>query len=264
MRTDIIIPTFRQEDFTVRCMRSLRQHTADYRLIWVDNGSGAKSRDFVMGEFAHHPGSVQLWMPENQGFIKAVNTGLRLILNRFTPQNGNIVLLNNDVEVTAGWLDRMTRVLERDLHVKAVGPVTGECSSWQSYVTAKMGVPVFQTPDGFEMMNTEERAAKLDYCYGDLFGRCRMLAFFCTLFRREVFQKVGLLDERFGVGLGDDDDLCRRMKAQNMICALSMGTYVFHNHRTTFKALYSEDQLKAMQEERKQTFMDKHGEEAKV
>lgn len=264
MRTDIIIPTFGQTDYTLRCLQSVRKHTTDYRIIWVDNGSSQESKKLVMEELARHPGSVPVWLPENLGFIKAVNIGLKLITEVFEPSNGLVVLLNNDVEVTAGWLERMEKVLERDHHVKAVGPVTSECASWQSYVMASQVAPVLQIPEGFEGADTTERAAKLSYCYGELSCRCRMLAFFCTVFKREVFEKVGLLDERFGLGLGDDDDLCQRMKAQGMLCALSLGTYVFHNHRTTFKSLYSDNDLRLMQAEHLKKFQNKHGEVAKV
>ena len=33
------------------------------------------------------------------------------------------------------------------------------------------------------------------------------LSFFCCLLRREIFDKIGLLDPEFGIGIGDDDDV---------------------------------------------------------
>mgnify|MGYP001793344699 CR=1 FL=1 len=33
---------------------------------------------------------------------------------------------------------------------------------------------------------------------------------FCLLFRRELLDKIGFLDERFGIGCFEDDDYCRR------------------------------------------------------
>jgi GT2 family glycosyltransferase len=216
-----------------------------------------------MDEVMKHRGAVPVWLPENLGFIKAINIGLTLSVKKFGGV-GNVALLNNDVEVTEGWLDRMSRSMERDQTVKAVGPVTGECKSWQSYENAGVSVPVFTPPEGFAEMDTEGRARSLADCYGELAGRCGMLAFFCTVFKREVFEKIGFLDEAFGVGLGDDDDFCKRMKSAGMRCFLSMGTYVFHNHRTTFRELYSEQEISDMQADRKKVYRDKHGEDAKV
>ena len=56
--TDIIIPTFGQEDFTVKCLESIRKHTksSDYRIIWVDNGSSRSSRFTVLSEIEKQSG----------------------------------------------------------------------------------------------------------------------------------------------------------------------------------------------------------------
>ena len=121
----------------------------------------------------------------------------------------------------------MRRVFERDINVKAVGPITSECASWQSYMNASQMLPVFQIPDGFQQMDIRERAAKMDYCYGELASKCKMLAFFCTAFKTEVFSKLGYLDERF-------------------------------------KKLFTSEQIEELKKERLKTYKDKHGEDAIV
>ena len=264
MKADIIVLTYGNEDKTIKCMRSLRKYTQGYRLIWVDNGSGPASIEQVLPEARANPGMVPIWFPQNLGFVKGTNIALKVLLEIFNTDADYIVLLNNDVEVTPGWLDRMRRVFERDINVKAVGPITSECKSWQSYLHTGSMLPVFQIPDGFEHLDTIRRAAKLDYCYGELAAKCKMLAFFCTAFKTEVFSKLGYLDERFGIGYGDDDDLCKRMRDAKMELAVSLGTYVFHNHQSTFKKLFTEEQIEVLKKERLQTYKDKHGEDAVV
>lgn len=264
MKADVIVLTYGNEDLTKRCFSSLRKHTSGHRLVWVDNGSGMASIDDVLPEARSNPGMLPIWLPKNVGFVKGTNVALRLLLEVYETDADYIVMLNNDVEVTDGWLDRMRRVFERDLRVKAVGPITSECASWQSYQNARNVLPVFQTPAGFEMLGTGDRASRLDYAYGELLGKCNMLAFFCTVFKTEVFRKLGYLDERFGVGYGDDDDLCKRMRDAKMELAVSLGTYVFHNHQSTFRKLFTLEEIQEMKKERLQTFQEKHGEEARV
>jgi GT2 family glycosyltransferase len=264
IRADIIVPTYNQTDYTLRCFQSVIRHTKNARLVWLDNGSEKSSRDAVMEEIQRMPEHRIVWSSNNLGFIGANNLALRLIFEVWQTDSPYIVLLNNDVEVVEGWLDGMIEIMEKNPGIHAVGPVTSECDSWQSYLSAGKVAPRFQVPQGFQKGGTDDRAAKLRYVYKGLHAPCMMLAFFCTVFRREVFERIGYLDPAFGIGYGDDDDICKRMRDENMKCALSMGTYVFHNHRTTFKSLYEGEELEKIQESRHKTYEEKHGEKARV
>jgi GT2 family glycosyltransferase len=76
----------------------------------------------------------------------------------------------------------------------------------------------------------------------------QMLAFFCTMFRREVFDQVGLLDVAYGVGLGDDDEYCRRAQRAGWNIALVQDLIIPHHHRTTFHTVYTPEQVLGMQQ----------------
>jgi GT2 family glycosyltransferase len=261
---DIIIPTHGQTEKTIRCLKSMRESTSSYRILWVDNGSSTESRSAVMDELRAHVDHASFWTADRLGFIGAVNLGLRMSLEVLDSGSPYVAILNNDIVVMDGWLDRMRGILDSDGSVHAVGPVTSECSSWQSFLNAGQVVGTFQIPQGFKDLDMPGRAAKLAYCYGDVWRPCRMLAFFCTLFRKDVFRSIGILDDKFEDGLGDDDDLCKRMADAGMGCALSMGTYVHHDHRSTFSALYSDQEIDDMSHRHLALYREKHGEEAKV
>lgn len=264
MKTDIIVLSCEQTPYTLKCFQSIRKHTDSYNLVWVDNGSSPKSRNAVMEEVIRHPSFRILWQRENLGFVGGVNVALRAIMDVWRSDAPYVVLLNNDVEVTDGWLERMVGILDKDEHLGAVGPVTSECKSWQSFENVQQVVPIFQIPTGFQKMGTDERGQKLDYCYSDVYKLCNMVAFFCTVLRKEAFQKLGCLDADYEVGLGDDDDMCKRMKDAGMLCAVSLGSYVFHNHRTTFKQMYSFKETERLSASHKEVFRQKHGHDPKV
>ena len=61
---DIIAPTYGQEQHTRKCFSSLADHTRDYRLIWVDNGSSEESRRSVQPIFERSEYRLPLWMGE--------------------------------------------------------------------------------------------------------------------------------------------------------------------------------------------------------
>src|SRR5262249_7355735 len=57
---------------------------------------------------------------------------------------------------------------------------------------------------------------------------------FCLLVRREVVNRVGLLDERFGVGCYEDDDYCRRVLRAGFRAVIARDAFVHHFGGRTF------------------------------
>lgn len=261
--TDIIILTYGNEELTRRCLQSLKKYTSNYRLIWIDNGSGKEFLEYIFPYASACQGLITQWLPKNIGFVKGTNMALKMLKNR-GDMSDYVCLLNNDVEVTPGWLDRMIGVMERNHKVYAVGPITSECSSWQAFTNAKAVIPHFTEPKGFVEASINDRAVLLQNEYGGLSNPCRMLAFFCTVFRSSVFYRVGLLDEDFGIGYGDDDDFCARMTKQKLQLNVSLGTYVFHNHQSTFRKMFSDLEIAKMKKEKLEIYKSKHGEEAGI
>jgi GT2 family glycosyltransferase len=257
-RTEIIVPTFGQEEFTVRCFDSILAHTEAYRLVWVDNGSPAASRATIQTAFARHRERLAIWSDQNLGFVGGTNLGLRAILGDYASDADYVVLLNNDTEVTSGWLDRLTAALEHDPSIAAAGPMTSESSSWQAWPNV-FALWQEQPPHSLASASPADASETLARTFGELEVPASMIAFFCAVFRKRVFTEVGLLDPRFGAGLGDDDDYCLRLRNAGYGLAFVPGAYVVHHHRTTFRAIYSDEEIVAMQHENLEKYRTKHG-----
>ena len=224
MAVDIIIPSWNQSKLTVACLQSIRQHTDGYRLIFVDNGSDAHEFAIIEHELKHHP-HLLVRNRRNLGFVKAVNQGLCLTTADY------VVLLNNDTEVAPDWITKLQAPFI-DSRVGAVGPVTTTPDCWQ----------------GREPVQPSWR----------LISATSMLAFFCVMFSRQCIADVGLLDESFGVGLADDDDYCRRIHDEGYHLAIAQDLLIKHHHRSTFKQLYSNDQIEDMTQRGRDLFYRKH------
>jgi len=52
------------------------------------------------------------------------------------------------------------------------------------------------------------------------------LAFFCTIFKSEIIDDVGKLDELFGDGYSDDNDYCERIKKLHLKMVLVPSVYI--------------------------------------
>ncbi len=222
---DIVIPVWNQSALTVKCLRSIREHTPEpYRVIVVDNASDPAEFAVVDEELRSHGNVLLIRNTENVGFVKATNRGLCASEAPF------VVLMNNDTEAVPGWIARLMEPMS-DPRVGAVGPLTTTPESWQGR---------HARAPGWRVLNTNA-----------------MLAFFCTLIRREAIEVVGLLDEDFGIGFGDDDDWCGRLHEAGYRLALVSDLVIPHHHRTSFRTRFQEHEIKIMQDRAMEMFRRK-------
>lgn len=211
---DIVIPTFGQEGFTLKCFESLARTLApgDARVIWVDNGSHPMNRVALAEKISRLAlPTLPIFLDDNLGFVKATNAGIAVSTAPY------VLLLNNDTEMPEGWLKAFLDVMVAEPKVGIVGPLSSSSHQWQG------NVPLTTKAPGYGLLS-----------------RVSMLAFFCSLIRREVIVECGYLSEEYRAGLGDDDDYCERVKRAGWRLALRTDLVVKHHHRTTFRAIYGE------------------------
>lgn len=204
MKYDIIIPQYNNSAFTVNLLKSIKDCTSDYRIIYIDNGSEQDEYKATLKELERHP-HVAIRNDENLGFVKGTNQGIA------TSTAPYVVLQNNDTIVEPMWLSKMSECFG-DPRVGLVGPTALIAESWQN--RANLPPEFFTTP----MRNVDG-----------------MLAFFSVIIKRAVIEKIGYLSEEFGLGFGDDDDYCERAKNAGFKLILRTDVQITHYHRTTFK-----------------------------
>ena len=78
-----------------------------------------------------------------------------------------------------------------------------------------------------------------------------MLALFCAVVRREVFDRIGPLDERFEIGMFEDDDYARRLAAGGLRLAVARDSFVHHAGRGSFRALPDVEYRRIFEENRR-------------
>jgi len=239
--TDIIVLTHNKEEKTCRCFESIALNTKNYRVLWVDNGSEEASIQKVL-PFAEKLENFRLMRnKENEGFSKGVNCALRLFL--FDGLSDHLILLNNDVVVTKGWLDHLIAAMKKS-GLDAIGPVTSD--NCQQSLEALRPQLSRKLPE-FTDETTEEKARILYEDAGSaVYPVTSILTFFCVLFRRETVEQIGLLDENI-FAYGEDNDYCERMKRTGKKMGLAVGIYVEHDHGATaqlFGDSWKEKQMK--------------------
>ena len=212
----IIIPVFNGVEYTQQCVASIRHSTSPpYELIVVNNGSTDGTAQYL----AACEGVRVITNPNNRGFAAAVNQGVRAASGR------SYLLLNNDTIVSQGWLDRLLLSLRSDARIGLVGP----CSN---------GVPGPQrvSPGCKDLDNIDQFASEFYTQHRGQAQAVTVLVGFCMLIRREVVDRVGLLDESFGVGTYEDYDYCRRAAAEGFRLLIRRDVYVHHFSSVTLHA----------------------------
>jgi len=193
--TSIVVVTCEGLAFTRLCLASVLAHThGDFELIVVDNGSEDGTPAYL-AELARRDARVRaLLNGRNAGFAPACNAGLALA------RGEHLVLLNNDTMLAPGWLPRLLAHLA-NREVGLVGPVTNRIGNEAEIATD------YATWGGFlelaRRRAREHRGAWLP---------ARAPAMFCLAMRRDTHERLGPIDERYEVGMLEDDDYADRAR----------------------------------------------------
>jgi GT2 family glycosyltransferase len=155
-------------------------------VIVVDNASTDES-----GDAAEEAGARVLRMPINVGFARAVNAGIR------ASTGSQVAILNNDIDLAADWLRRLAAALAG----QDVWFATGKILS-----AAEPG----KIDGAYDLIARSGRAWRAGHGRKDglLWSQPRtiqMTSMTAALFRREVFDRVGFLDEDYGSYYEDVD-----------------------------------------------------------
>ncbi len=219
MSCDIIVVVWNQVGITRRCLESIVNRTqADYRLILIDNASDDETSKYL-DDFTNTNSErvVLIRNKTNLGFLKAANQGL------IKSQAKYACLLNNDTVVTKGWLRELISVAESNPRLGILNP---------SSTTLGQKVP---------LKDIDKYAGKIRRYRGE-YVEMAQVSGFCMCIKREVIDKIGILDESYGMGYFEDTDYSRRAREAGFKMARVKASYVYHQENVSFGGLKRRDE----------------------
>ena len=228
-KISVVVVTYNNLDFTKACLTSLDANSDDetMEIIVVDNASADETPAYLTA-WAAAPAKGRgtrtiILNPDNKGFAAGNNQGLKIATGDY------LVMLNNDTFVTPGWAHTLVNHLRDDATIGLVGPVTNNIGN-----EAKIEIAY---------ANMDEMVRQSTVYTRRHIGQetpLRTAAFFCVMMARETFQKVGPLDEVFGIGFFEDDDYCRRIEQQNLRVVCAEDAFIHHHLSASFNKVKSE------------------------
>lgn len=212
-KASIIIPNWNGEKYLAACLVSLEQQTfKDFVVIIVDNGSVDSS---IADAEASQLAPIIIKLGHNTGFSYAVNRGIEASESEY------VALLNNDTELDPDWLSELMNALETDdsfsyaaskmLHFDQRGVIN----------TAGDGVSVYGV--AYARGSGEADGAAFTKP-AEVFGASAGAA----LYRKAMFDDIGLFDEHFFAYV-EDVDICFRAMLRSHRCIFVPTAVVYHH-----------------------------------
>lgn len=185
----IIIPNYNGKKYLLPCLEAVYRNTrTKIRVMVVDNGSDDGSIEEAAAKF---PQARYEELDKNYGFCRAVNIGIQ---KADTPY---VLLLNNDTRIREGFVEALLLAIREDKRI-----FSAEAKLLQLRDPSLIdSAGTFYNALGWAFARGRDKAASRYARAGGVFAACAGAA----IYRREVFEEIGLFDERHFAYLEDID-----------------------------------------------------------
>jgi GT2 family glycosyltransferase/glycosyltransferase involved in cell wall biosynthesis len=222
---DVVVPVYFAHAEFRRCVSSLERHTdlARHRVIVVLDGPGQDEAREAVQLSAASDSFLILQNARRGGFVVSANRGM-------AASDRDVILLNSDTEVTAGWVEKLQAAAVSDGAVATVTPFSNNAT----LASLPRPFEVNALPSGHDV---DSFARVVESASRRAYPRLPTAVGVCMLIRRAVLRAIGPFDEeRFGLGYGEENDFCMRASRAGFVHVLDDATFVYHAGQRSFGA----------------------------
>ncbi len=218
----VLIPVYNAADELRAAIDSIFRNTpAAVPILIIDDASPDPAIGTYLAEIAASDNVTVLRNERNLGFSGTVNRG-------FAVAEGDVVLLNSDVEVTPRWLDNLTFAAHRSPEIATASPLSDNAGAFAVPEVGRANpVPGHLDRDQVGRLFSQ-RSLRLYPDTPTTHG-------FCMYVKRAALDDIGVFDaEAFPRGYGEENDFCMRAMAEGWRHVVDDATLVFHARGASF------------------------------
>ncbi len=218
----VIIPIYGDPDSLGACFSALSENTAsDTKIIVIDDASPDPAIAEMGQRFCQQTDGIYYRSRVNGGFAAAVNLGLSLC------PRGDVLLLNSDVVLPGGALERLRAAARSAPDIGTVSPLSND-SGETGFPDPFHATPVLDTADHVEV-DRAARAANPKRVV-DLLAALGS----CLYVTRTALSRVGQLSPLYGRGYYEDVDYYLRVRQAGLRNVAACDVYVSHRGGRSF------------------------------
>jgi GT2 family glycosyltransferase len=217
-KCDVIIPVYNAPQWVKLCVYALIKNTDESilnKIYLMDDCSNVQTKQLLKNLTEKYKTKICLVENEkNLGFVKNCNNALKLSTSDY------VLLLNTDCIITKGTIEKLISHMDNNEKIGLICPISSNA--------ANLTLDMF---DGFtfsQMNNLLENKF-----YGMDFDACTVVGN-CLMISRNCINKVGLLDEIYGFGYGEETDYQFKAMQNGFEAKVAIDTYVFHKSEASF------------------------------
>jgi GT2 family glycosyltransferase len=201
----IIVPVIYRPDLARVCIDSIYKYTAypfELVLVWEGDDAG-------VGEVLRsYPQAKLVHNSPRKGFAGAMNSGFEVATGDY------ICFLNSDTVAIPNWLEEAMKAFE-DEKVGLVSPRFTEMG--ERHVSGQ--------DENFEYISDPLSMKGV-----------------CFIISRKAIDEAGKWDESFGLGGGDDNDICKRIFDAGYKLVIAKKSYLYHYGSASFREEFNHDE----------------------
>lgn len=227
---DIIIPVYKNALLTKRCIDSVLENIHEIkqfspRLLVINDSPDDQAVNSMLEDLAVSESNVLIYTNTvNCGFVKSVNRGLK----ESVQEGRDVILINSDTETFEGTLANLVNAAYSDSQIGFVSPRSNNasiCTFPHSFS------PTLLTPK-----ESYKRWKEVSVTLPDVHFTPTAIGFYLFI-KHKILANFGLLQEDFGLGYEEENDLIMRANKAGYRAALANRSFAYHAGSASFKLL---------------------------